>query len=186
MAMMGIVWNHNSQLLDLGLQYDFNTNVLLWSLWEKIVRKTSEIPGKSQMKTKKNMLDVYLEHLVFNKNIYYSMKKSFYHVKYKFYNAALKIQVKIFLLTCKMVGCVIWCPLTNVSPSACNGVTVQTPSCKDIIQCFDCIDGPNNCSVLVFAEPTYRQKCQWKFIKMSIKNYGESGNQFEWELFDWS
>lgn len=58
------------------------------------------------------------------------------------------------LLTCKMVGCVMWCPLTNVKPSAWSGVTVQTPSCSDMRQCRGCIDGPNSCSAFVFAEPT--------------------------------
>lgn len=57
-------------------------------------------------------------------------------------------------LTCRMVGCVMWCPLTKVRPSACNGVTVHTPSCSDMRQWRGWIDGPNSCSALVFAEPT--------------------------------
>ena len=57
-------------------------------------------------------------------------------------------------LTCKIVGCVMWCPLTNVNPSACNGVTVQTPSWSEIRQCRAWIDGPNNDKAFVFAEPT--------------------------------
>lgn len=48
----------------------------------------------------------------------------------------------------------MWWPLTNVNPSACSGVTVQTPSCSDIRQCRGWIEGPNSCNALVFAEPT--------------------------------
>lgn len=58
-------------------------------------------------------------------------------------------------LTCNIVGCWIWWPLTNVSASAWSGVTVQTPSSNEIKQCRGWIDGPNNCSWFVFAEPTY-------------------------------
>lgn len=57
-------------------------------------------------------------------------------------------------LTCKIVGCWIWCPFTNVNASACNGVTVQIPSNNDIKQCLGWIDGPNNCNWFVFADPT--------------------------------
>uniref|UniRef100_A0A2M4DGE9 Putative secreted protein n=1 Tax=Anopheles darlingi TaxID=43151 RepID=A0A2M4DGE9_ANODA len=53
-----------------------------------------------------------------------------------------------------MVGCWMWCPLTNVVPSACRGVTVQTPSCIDIRQWRAWIEGPNSCRALVLAEPT--------------------------------
>lgn len=65
-----------------------------------------------------------------------------------------------------MVGCVIWWPLTNVSASAWSGVTVQTPSNSEIKQCLGWIDGPNNCSWLVFADPTY--------VLKSIKSKNES------------
>lgn len=57
-------------------------------------------------------------------------------------------------LTWRIVGCVMWCPLTNVNPSAWSGVTVQTPSWSDIRQCRACIDGPKSCKAFVFADPT--------------------------------
>lgn len=50
----------------------------------------------------------------------------------------------------------MWWPLTKVKASVCRGVTVQTPSTKDIKQCRGCMDGPNNCKQFVLAEPTYR------------------------------
>lgn len=48
----------------------------------------------------------------------------------------------------------MWWPLTNVKPSACSGVTVQTPSWSDMRQCRGWIDGPNNCNAFVLADPT--------------------------------
>lgn len=62
-----------------------------------------------------------------------------------------------FIFTWRIVGCCIWCPLTKVKASACNGVTVQTLSSSDIKQWRACIDGPNNCKALVFADPTYKK-----------------------------
>lgn len=58
------------------------------------------------------------------------------------------------ILTCKIVGCCMWCPLTKVNASAWRGVTVHTLSCNDIKQWRGWIDGPNNCSGFVFADPT--------------------------------
>lgn len=77
-------------------------------------------------------------------------------------NCMSTLALNIELLTCKIVGCWMWWPLTNVNASACSGVTVQTPSSNEIKQCRGWIDGPNNCSWLVFAEPTY-----WKAIEIS-------------------
>lgn len=63
------------------------------------------------------------------------------------------------VLTCKIVGWPIWCPLTKVRASACNGVTVHTPSTNDIKQCRGWMDGPNSCSELVLADPTWNFNC---------------------------
>lgn len=71
--------------------------------------------------------------------------------RFKFFNK----KHRKFALTCKIVGCVIWCPLTKVIASAWSGVTVQTPSCKEIKQCLGWIDGPNTCKEFVFADPTW-------------------------------
>lgn len=66
----------------------------------------------------------------------------------------------------------MWWPLTNVSASAWSGVTVQTPSSNEIKQCLGWMDGPNNCSWFVFAEPTCSnsQKNQESW-KMSASNH---------------
>lgn len=70
------------------------------------------------------------------------------------------------LLTCKIVGCWMWWPLTKVNASACSGVTVQTPSKSDIKQCLGWIDGPNNCNGFVLADPTCNKnvhRSEWVF-----------------------
>lgn len=66
-----------------------------------------------------------------------------------------------YLLTCKIVGWDIWWPFTNVRASACSGVTVQTPSTREIKQWRACIEGPNSCRQFVFAEPTWKKEMKY-------------------------